>query len=138
MPKGTSSAKSKARGRALTIGNHTVIITTRREVSDETRAKIAAHFLGKKLSDEHRAKMSASHLGKKRPPSVGEKISAANRGRPRSAEHCENISEAKQKFIMTPLGMFFGITNARKAHGVSGPTFRKYVKQQPNHYVVLD
>lgn len=47
-------------------------------VSAETREKIRAKHLGKKLTPEHRAKLSAAKLGKKLPP--------------RSAEHSAKIS----------------------------------------------
>lgn len=47
-------------------------------VSEETREKIRAKHIGKKLSAEHREKLSAAKTGRKLPP--------------RSAEHCARIS----------------------------------------------
>lgn len=48
-------------------------------VSEETREKIRAKHIGKKLTPEHRAKLSAAKMGKKLPP--------------RSSEHSAKISQ---------------------------------------------
>lgn len=57
-----------------------------RGLGPESRAKLRAFRLGKKLSPETCAKIGAAHRGRKRPPETGAAISAALKGRPKSLE----------------------------------------------------
>jgi len=72
-----------------------------RQRSPETRAKISAARLGKRLSPESRAKLSAWRTGRKNGPMSIEqraKISAANKGKSPSLEHRAKLSVARKRY----------------------------------------
>lgn len=71
------------------------ISADRREMSEETKAKIGAAFRGRKLTDEHKANISAAHKGKKRTPEHQAKLTSSQIGRPKSDETKAKISAAK-------------------------------------------
>jgi hypothetical protein len=61
----------------------------------ETRAKISAAGLGRKMSPEFCANMSAARLGKKATPEHIAKMRAANLGKKATPETCAKLSAAK-------------------------------------------
>lgn len=60
--------------------------------SKETKQKIRASHLGKKLSLEHKKRISAGLKGKVKSPETRAKLSAANTGKKRSASVCKKFS----------------------------------------------
>lgn len=64
-------------------------------VSEETKAKLRAANLGKKLTPETIAKVIASHIGKKRTPEQRARMGLWCKGVPLSDEHKEKLRKAK-------------------------------------------
>jgi uncharacterized membrane protein len=71
-------------------------------VSEETRRKISASSLGKKLTIEQKEKMRRSHLGKKMSDEARENMRKANLGRKASQETREKMRQAHKGKKKTP------------------------------------
>lgn len=73
-----------------------------REVSEETRERLAAAARARFADPREREKIGAAHLGRKQAPAVVEARAAMHRGRKASLETREKLSAAKRGRIITP------------------------------------
>jgi len=64
--------------------------------TDESKAKMRAAKLGRKLSDEHRANIGRAHKGRPRPAHVIEAVRLANLGRKQSPETLLKLSKLRK------------------------------------------
>jgi hypothetical protein len=71
---------------------------TKRTVSPETRAKLSAAGMGKRLSPETRAKISEAKKGRKHSPEVRARLSEANKGKQAPPETLERLRRFRDKF----------------------------------------
>lgn len=77
-----------------------------RKVSEETRELHRIASTGRKHSEETKEKIRAANLGKKRgpiPEEIRRKMSLAKKGKHRSPEHCAAISAAKKGIKKGPM-----------------------------------
>jgi hypothetical protein len=81
--------------------------------SEETKARISAIQIGKKLSDEHKAKVGAAGKGRRHSEETKLKISLSNSGKKRTAEQNKKNSERNTGKTITDAHLQ-ALVNSRK------------------------